>query len=554
MIQRRVLVTAAACVLGAALLAGHGCNASRRPGDQWKSAADAATALAALEVAGPNVQGACETLADLLDAESPVLRWQAAAVLGGWAAAGAPDIVRPALEHADPLVRSLALDAYLANSPSGRGPILVGGKVYETERPLLVALAELYDPKGYTAPAILLPDQAARLRDDLHGDAATAVLAADLLARIGDAGARRVLTELSSTSDGPVLAKIAQASIRDRMGLGPIVLPQAFQGDAAARLGVVRTLVSRPDPRLKDLLVTAMTEDADAAVRRNAIRALGNLGAAAPVDALAEALSHAPAEEKHDIVQALGAAGGPAVAALRRYVAEGKPDAALQVTALRAMGPHATRDDIAWIAASLQSPDAPVRAAAAGALGQVAHPAAQESLMLAAGDPEPIVRANVAGALGCIGTVYGCEYLLKALEDPDALVASMAAWGLGEAKYVDGVAALAKVASNADAPMRASRRLADIAGSPRLAAIGALGKIGTEDAKSVLLIALEDKDPVVRMAAAQALGADGQATPEIQAALEKHLADPSDLVRAAALLSLEATGKTYPPGFFQGKS
>lgn len=552
MIERRFLVTAATCFLSAALLAGLGCTALRQSAD-GPSAGDEAVRLLALGAAGPNAEGAGDAVVAVLDADRPILRVQAAAILGAWAGSGEPNVVLPALEHADPLVRSLAQEAYIDNNAAGLGPIVVNGRVLEVAPDLLRALAELYDTKGFTDPAVLLPAHRKTLRDGLEGDAATAVLAADLLARIGDAGARRVLTELARTSDGLVQAQIARASVRDAMGLGPMILPQAFEGNGVARLGVMRTLVARPDPRLRDLMVRAMMHDPDLAVRRNAIRAIGNLGAAAPINALADVLANGSPEEKHDTLQALGACGGTAVAVLRRYIADGKPTEELEVEAIRALAPHATRDDISWIAARLEAPGKHVRPAAATALGEIAHPAAQEHLMLAAGDAEPLVRASITCALGRIGTVYAAEFLLKALADPSPLVASMAAWGIGEAKYADGVPDLAKVARAADAPMTPSRRLGDIYGSPRLAAIGALGKIGTDEAKTVLAELLECGCPIMRMAAAQAIGADSHATPEIESALEKHLEDPSGLVRAAALLSLQAVGKTYPAGYFQGK-
>jgi len=548
------LVPVTVCVLAAALTVG--CISGQRA-VQSEPVAKASARLLALETGGPNARGACDAVAALLDSPHPVVRWQAAALLGTWAAVANPSLAMPALASDDPLVRSLAQEAYPHASAWGRGVILVNDTVFETERPMLTALAELYSPAGYTPPTTLLPSHVEELRVYLDGDAATAVLAADLLARIGDAGARRVLTEQVSQVDGAVLAKIAQAAVRDRMNLGSILLPQAFAGDTTARLGVVRALVCRPDPQQKDLLLSA-TKDANPVVRSTAIRALGNLGAAAPVDALAAILANRSTREKLDALEALGVCGGEGVAVLRKYLADGPRDDVLRVAAIRAVAPHATREDIGWLTNELKSPNKFVRATAAGALGEIAHPAAQEALIGILGDAEPLVRASAAGALGKIGTVYACEVLLKTLDDASPLVASQAAWGLGEARYVDGVAALAKVADQPVAPPPATKptawRLGESLGVPQLAAIGALGKIGTDEAKAVLVKCLDAKCPIVRMTAAQALGASGQASEAVQAALEAHLtSDACELVRAASLLSLEATGKTYPAGYFQGK-
>jgi HEAT repeat protein len=272
------------------------------------------------------------------------------------------------------------------------------------------------------------------------------------------------------------------------------------------------------------------------------------------VDSLAEFVSsQASLPEKHDAIQALGTVGGDAVAVLRRYVASGPATEELEVEAIRALAPRATRSDISWLAARLESPDKYIRAAAATALGRIAHPASQEFLMLAAKDREPLVRASIARALGRVSTVYASKFLVGMLKDPSPLVVSMAAWGLGESRFAESIPALKALATDKRSPVPASGRLGEVSGSPRLAAIGALGRIGTDEAKGILLQGLESDDAIVRMAAAQALGTAGLANPPVEAALEKHLKDPSDLVRASALVSLKALGKTYPPGYFQGK-
>jgi len=269
------------------------------------------------------------------------------------------------------------------------------------------------------------------------------------------------------------------------------------------------------------------------------------------LDALAE--GQRVVFQKLDAIQALGVAQGEGSSVLRRTIAQGGETEDLEVAAIRALSPYANRTDISWLVARLESTHKPLRAAAASALGDITQPAAQEYLMLAAGDKEPLVRATIARSLGQIGTAYASKYLLGMLRDPSPLVVSMAAWGLGEATYADAVPALKKLALSKESPVLATARLGAVIGSPRLASIEALGRIGTDEAKAVLLGVLESPDALVRMAAAHALGEAGLAAPNVEAALEKHLKDPSELVRAASLLSLKALGKTYPPGYFQGK-
>jgi len=140
-------------------------------------------------------------------------------------------------------------------------------------------------------------------------------------------------------------------------------LPPAFGGGVLARRAVMETLVLHPDPRLKNLPLKGL-KDKDLAVRHNAIRALGNMSAAAPVQELVAELNQPvrkqakPAQaqdepapqteaesiriqEKADVIRALGAIGQPAAEALRRYLKRGAEAEMLEVTALLAFASSA---------------------------------------------------------------------------------------------------------------------------------------------------------------------------------------------------------------------
>jgi HEAT repeat protein len=292
--------------------------------------------------------------------------------------------------------------------------------------------------------------------------------------------------------------------------------------------------------------------DSDAAVRRNAIRALGNLGSAAPIDALTAKLKGSN-EEKADVIRALGAVGKPAADALRGYLRTTQDPDPLQVTGLLALAPNANRDDIAWIAPRLKSKNKYVRAAAASALGHIGHPSAQAALVTALKDRDPLARAIVARALGQIGTIYAARQLVPLLKDPSPLVASMAAWGLGASKYTDAVDALKQVAKSRASRKAAPSRVDDMYGRPEVAAIVALGRIGGADAVATLRESLKSRSWLTRAMAAEALGHAGDKSPEVMADLDKRLADRTNLVRAKALLSLKALGRTFGPGAFQTK-
>jgi HEAT repeat protein len=384
------------------------------------------------------------------------------------------------------------------------------------------------------------------VQQSLGGNADESVLAADLLANVGDAGARKVLIRIMESGDGPILAKAVLACVRDNMELGPALFPLAFGDGVLARRAVMEALVLHPDPRLKDLPLKGLN-DADAAVRRSAIRALGNMSGAAPVEELAAKL-RAPGTEKADILRALGAIGLRARDTLRDFAKRGPLPEQLDVPTLMALAPYAGRDDIPWVSKRLQSPSKYVRAAALTVLGRIGNPEAQAAVMSRIKDPEPLVRASAAKALGQIGTVYAAKELIAMLSDPSPVVVSMAAWGLGKAGCVEALPALIKLAKSQPTDEAAPFHVSELAGGPELVAIEALGRIGGPQAVAALKESLESPSWRVRATAAQALGAGrlGDSEPAAKA-LEKHLADPVNLVRAQALLSLKALGKTIRP-------
>ncbi len=506
--------------------------------------------LLAIEAAGPETEGAA-ALGALLRDRSLIIRAQAAQTLAKWAATGEATLAIPALNHRDPLVRGIAQAAYIEHSAYGLAPLAMGRNIIEVPTTILDALAEMDDRHGRVDLKTVLHDHTSALRDAMETEPETAVLAADLLARVGDAGARRHLIRLVESTEGPVRYKAIRASVRDDMSLGPTVLPLAFEGNVESRRAVMRALVVSPDPRLRTLPVKALG-DRDAAVRRNAIRALGNLGSAAPIDALAAKLKGQDAE-KADAICALGAIGKPAADVLRNYLRTSSDPDPFHVAGLLALAPNANRDDIAWVAPRLKSKSKNVRAAAAGVLGRIGHPSAQAALVTALKDRDELPRAAVAKALGQIGTIYAAKQLVPLLKDPSLLVASMAAWGLGTSRYADAVDALKEMAMARVNHEDAQPRVGDLYGWPELAAIEALGRIGGADAVAVLRESVKSKSWLVRATAAEALGQAGDKSPEVMADLDKLLADRTNLVRAQALLSLKALGKTFGPGAFQTK-
>jgi len=545
MTKRTSLLVLGASAALAATLASVGCGPTAQRFDQYAPA----PRLLVLEAEGPGAKGAPQATQTILTSDDVLLAASAAQLLGAWAAVGDPYLVLPALTHPDSLVRSIAQTAYIENHADGLAPLAVEGCLVEVPPAVLTALEELRDPQGMPALARILTNRRDAIRERLAGTEDEAALATDLLARIGDAGALRTVGRLAESGRAEIRAKAASACVRDDMGLGPSLLPAIARSGTLQRRAVMRALVLRPDARLKDVIAAGL-DDLDEAVRRNAIRAAANLGAAAPVERLAEKL-RGLSGEKPEILLALGAIGRPAAPVLRDYLLKGPATDDLRIEALLAFGPQAGREDVAWIAENLKSKNKYICAAGASALGQIGHPSAQATLMLAVDDAEPIVRATVARAFGQVGTTYAGKQLVPMLDDPSALVRSLAAWGLGQSRYPDAVPALVKMARTTatatEVPLRAGR----VYGRPEQAAVEALGKIGTPEAVAALLEAIKSPSWLIRATAAQALSDANCRTDDVLAALEKRLDDPVNLVRANALLALRTLGKTFPAGYFQ---
>ena len=168
--------------------------------------------------------------------------------------------------------------------------------------------------------------------------------------------------------------------------------------------------------------------------------------------------------------------------------------------------------------------DPRVRAAALGALARQPDPP-PGAWARAADDPDPSVRrraADVAPGFAQSGARIA-DGLVVLLDDREVPVAEAAAWALGEL----GDAA---VAAGAVAHLV---RLAGAHGDPlvREAAVAALGALGDDGGREVVLAACRDK-PAIRRRAVLALAAfEG---PEVDAALQAALEDKDWQTRQAA--------------------
>ena len=173
--------------------------------------------------------------------------------------------------------------------------------------------------------------------------------------------------------------------------------------------------------------------------------------------------------------------------------------------------------DAASARALLADADAKVRAAAVGALARLGELTASEAAAALA-DRDAAVRRRACAAAVAVPEVD----LVPLLDDEDASVVEATAWALGER----GPGARAAVESLVAVAAAHSDPLS------REAAVAALGAIGDDRGKAVILSAADGDRPAVRRRAVIALAAfDG---PDVKVTLRRALDDRDWQVRQAA--------------------
>lgn len=182
--------------------------------------------------------------------------------------------------------------------------------------------------------------------------------------------------------------------------------------------------------------------------------------------------------------------------------------------------------DAATARAHLGDPDADVREAALGALERLEE-LRHADVEAAFADPTAVVRRRAAEAAGKLPGVS----LAVLLDDADATVVEVAAFACGEQESVadDVLARVIALATGHAEPL------------VREAAAAALGAIGDERGLPAILQACADKPNVRRRAVLALAPFDG---PEVDAAIARALEDRDWQVRQAA----EDLTRASPPG------
>lgn len=461
-----------------------------RPGDATSSLSGPVLALRRMG------KPAVEPVVPLLKHEQPLIRYQAAAVLGGVGSEGAE-----------------ALPAVFAALEAERG--LATGQLYVFEELAAAALnlgGDAQKVAAVVAELLTLEDDAVRAR------------AAAMLARIGRTAAPAV----------PKLAELLNDKSRD---------VQLAAAEALAAVG----------PAAKDAIpdLAKKVEDKDPDLALAATRTLQMLGpvAAPAVPTLAKAIQSDDRSRCIEAAQAL-AAIGPAAADAVPTLAKQLGDARLRtderlalLQAVAGIGKLA-KGAIPPVAALLGDKDSAIRVAAAETLGKVGSmdPDAVKKLSGTLTDSHGVVRIAGLKALAGVGgkaSVPDIKRLQDSTTDPTMKVRAAAAL----------VALGAEEDANLAVVMAALKDRTPAGKAARLTAIEAVDVIGPKAKPAIpeLVVALKDKTPVarkdgeqMRARAARALGRLGarEAIPP----LTEMLRDPDRGARRAAADALGMIG------------
>ncbi len=448
-------------------------------------------------------------------------------------------------KHSSPRVRArTALALARLEDPAGLPLLeaLVNDDVLEVRENAYFALGQLMGP-GRTsrvaprAEAILLE------RYGSETEPALKMRILEALGKVGGQASRAVFLAGLQDDDGGVRGRAAVAvAIQAYRGLANHADPEVVEAlvalfkdrDPAVRwrgaYAFVRlSLQEEARPPVNDALLPLL-EDPDETVRAMAARALGKVGNASTIDALAQAMTqdawrvrvnclraaaslNVPSalgliqvglEDEHYLVRqqaisSLGILGIPEGAEfLEPYLADPSADPGLQAEAVLALGRILGIDALEALRYHLKSQHHWVRIAAVTSLGQMNDPAAQAELAaLARTEDDPRVMAALADAIGQNPGEDSEEALLVLMSRGDAAVVTVTA----------KLAGILHMAAALPTLVDAYRRQSPVRDwESREAIVTAMGDLELRDdrARDILQEAMADTDNRVAEAAAAA--------------------------------------------------
>lgn len=337
---------------------------------------------------------------------------------------------------------------------------------------------------GVFRPDALPPEiEASRLVTLLEHAAPTE--APRMLARLGE-----VAGDLAAHHDMVSLAKAVRTLARVATSEGPPESAEAARRamEACVTDGAIAGLVSRlGDTRLA------------AADRDNVVQALGAIGAPV-VPLVADSFLSAGSEDQLDVLLAVVRLAGEAAVApiAARVAAEPRPEAARAYAVF--LGAIESPSGIPTLSALAHHADASVRAAAVVALARIGGHEANRLVVHALRDASPAVRTEAAKGVAWIGDRSVAGIVMARLkEETEAAVLVPLLDALGELKETRAVGLLSDLAKGVSGLFQ--RHPVAV----RVAAIRALGRMDSPEARAAVESHRHDHIPELKAAAEEAL-------------------------------------------------
>jgi HEAT repeat protein len=302
--------------------------------------------------------------------------------------------------------------------------------------------------------------------------------------------------------------RMVAAEILGQKGDPALIRPLAaslYDDYVEVRIAAAKALSEIPHPDGVPYLVKSLHEN-ELGVRVWSAWALGKIGHADAVPGLVKALRDDNTAVRWNAAWALGEIGADAVPGLVKALRD--RDGRVRGTAAGALAAIGVSDAVPGLVIALRDPSWTVREAAARALGQLKDAAAVHGLIEALRDTDDRVRSTASSALAAIGeaavsalshalhddeagvrlAAVGAlgvitykkripgllDALTKALEDEDNGVRAVVVWALGEMQDSTTLPILITVMRN------------DLRGNVRAAAVKALLRIGTPEARQAI--------------------------------------------------------------------
>lgn len=284
---------------------------------------------------------------------------------------------------------------------------------------------------------------------------------------------------------------VVEALVRHGTGVTELLIERLYAEELETRQAAVIALGRIGDPHAVPALIESLNDDPE--LVSVAADALGAIGDRRAFEALLGLIGHPAPAVRQAVVGALNSLGHPELAAhVAILLRDSNPY--VRESAVKIAGYFGYPNCIDHMLECCNDPDERVCRAAVEHLPYFDEPRVLSQLTHALGNKAPGVRAAAARALAQIERTQALEFLLAALHDNDGWVRYFAARSIGQQGNSEALEAIHQLAQS------------DPASFVRIAAMEALGQIGSSQVVPMLVPFLDGHDPDLTRAALQALG------------------------------------------------